>query len=236
MVTQCCKSGIFHNNDADRNQDVVFSAENRNYITITLADGVSSCKEARNGAQAAGRAVMDLLLLKGSFFLTLGQEKRAELVVSHLQYELQQHASQAGRPFSEYASTVAGILLEKKTKRMLLFNLGDSLILSVQNGMCKILSMPSDSAAGCPVTTTKGAARLARTGVFDASFMESVLICSDGAWKNMFDRNYLRKDVKQMLLETDYKALAQFLQLQNCYDDYSFISLDIKKRNRRPAA
>ena len=66
--------------------------------------------------------------------------------------------------------------------------------------------------------------------------MESIVIWSDGAWREMFSKNRLRPEVAQMLSGNEYDALEDYLNKQNCSDDYSFISLDIRQKSRRKCA
>lgn len=119
---------------------------------------------------------------------------------------------------------------------MLCFNLGDGIILAAGRGRCRVLSMPADSSAGCCVTTTGSAAALASVKLLDASAVESVVICSDGAWRQMFDKNKLKPEVSSLLAGNEYDGLKDFLARQDCFDDYSFISLDMRQRNRRRSA
>ena len=63
----------------------------------------------------------------------------------------------------------------------------------------------------------------------DSSEMESILICSDGAWKCMFDTNKLKPEVYEMLSKNEYVELRDYLIKQECFDDYSFISMDLNE-------
>lgn len=227
MTEQLSKAGIYHSNDPLQNQDAIAVDENSRFLTATLADGVSECSEAGTGARIVCHAVNDLLLKKGSYFLELESRYTADFILRHIQYELNKEAEEAGIELNEYSSTVASILLDKKSKKMMLFNLGDSLILAAESGKCNILAMPAESCFGCPSTTTENVSAAIYTKVIDASPYNSLLICSDGAWKHMYERDRMKPEVKELLLNSDCAGLNAFLYAQNCTDDYSYIYINM---------
>ena len=65
---------------------------------------------------------------------------------------------------------------------------------------------------------------------------ESILICSDGAWTQMFEKGKLKPEVMEFLGNSQFDAVKEFLNSQNCFDDYSFIALDLQKRSMRKTA
>ena len=75
-----------------------------------------------------------------------------------------------------------------------------------------------------------------QTGVLDARGMEAVYILSDGAWEALFESGSLKADARTMLVNRWYADLKEYLQEQNCEDDNSFISIDLKSTVRRNAA
>lgn len=236
MIKEFSNIGNFHFEINDENQDAICYGNNRNFAVISLADGVSTCKEAKCGAEIASRAITNLLLKKGDYFLGFGSNQIAELTLSHILFELKQRAENDSQNLEDYSSTVASVLMDKRKKRILCFNLGDGIILATGKGKCRVLAMPADSSSGCCVTTTKSATKMASVKIFDASAVESVVICSDGAWRQMFDKNKLKPEVFSLLTNNEYDGLIGFLAGQNCFDDYSFISLNMQQRDRRKSA
>lgn len=236
MIKELSEMGANHGGGSGENQDALCHAQNKDFCVISLADGVSACKEAKCGAEIASRAITNLLLKKGDYFLEFGNEQIAELTLSHILFELKQRAENDSQNLEDYSSTVASVLVDRKKNRILCFNLGDSIILAVGKGKCRVLAMPADSSSGCCVTTTKSATKMVSVKIFDADAMESVVICSDGAWRQMFDKNKLKPEVFSLLANNEYDGLMDFLVGQNCLDDYSFISLNMQQRNRRKSA
>ncbi len=218
------------------NQDVVMSVENNRFVTIALADGVSTCSEAKEGALITCSAITHLFSKKGDYFIECDNDRISDFVVSHIMYELNRVASDSGKDVEDYSSTIASVVVDKKKKKMLFFSLGDSMIFTTKEGKCNILSVPSDSTNGCPVTTTNNAKKMVSCGVVDIKTIDSVTLCSDGAWSSFFKRNTLKNEIKEMLVEHRYDELEAFLDGEHISDDYSFISMQTKTKNRRRIA
>lgn len=236
MIKELSEMGAYHMDTDGENQDALCHGQNKKLCVISLADGVSTCKEARSGAEIASRAITSLLLKNGEHFLEFDNEQIAEYALSHILFELKQRAKEDSEDIEEYSSTIASVLVDKKKKKMLCFSLGDSIIMATGNGKCRVLAMPADSSSGCCVTTTGSAAEMVSVKRFDAGSVESVVICSDGAWTQMFAKNKLKPEVAALLANNEYDGLEDFLMKQNCSDDYSFISLDMRRKSRRKSA
>ena len=227
MTVEWSKTGRKHRQEHKENEDVILHGSTRRFEMIALADGVSSCEKAREGAQAACEEIRNLFLCKGDFFLNCEKKKRAELVVEHIVYKLKQKAQESKVSVEEYASTLAAVLLEKKTKRLLYFTIGDSMLLAVRPESSRVLAGFAENSFGCPVTTTKGIAGLVQSEVIDASALQSVLLCSDGAWQLMADEGKICPICSRMLQMLEFGQLGNYLEKQNGMDDCSFITMEI---------
>ncbi len=236
MIRKLSRTGLHHSSIGCENQDAIFHGQNNRFCVVTLADGVSTCKDAKIGAQIAGESITDLFLKKGEHFFNFEEKKIAEFAVSHVNYKLNQLAIGNSENIEEYSSTIASVVVDKRNGKMLCLSLGDSIIMATGGGKCHVLTAPADTSYGCCVTTTKDAANMTFVKVLDTTQYESVLICSDGAWKHMFDKNKLKRDVSEMLANNQYNDFANFLNKQKCFDDYSFISLDVRKKVGRKTA
>ncbi|MCD7884677.1 MAG: protein phosphatase 2C domain-containing protein [Lachnospiraceae bacterium] len=229
MIAKWSRMGDYHASTNGENQDVVCSGENQKYTVISLADGVSTCRKAKMGAQIAGDAITCLLLKRGDYFLDFDKKDTIDITLSHILCELERQKEKDSSQLEEYSSTVASVLFDKENRRLLYFNLGDSVILAAGGGYCRFLAMPAENFAGCPVTTTRGADREVDTRVIDVDGLDSVIICSDGAWRQMVDENRLKPEVSAMLQNGRYEELQAFLSDQDCFDDSSFISMDVRQ-------
>jgi len=233
MIAKWSRMGDYHASTNGENQDALSCGENRKYTVISLADGVSACKGAKAGARIASDAITHLLLKKGDYFLEFDKKDIAGFTLSHILCELKRQTEKDQAELEEYSSTVASVLFDKEKQRLLYFNLGDGAILAAGNGCCRFLAMPADSFWGCPVTTTRGASQEVDTKVMDVDGLDSVIICSDGAWKQMVDQNRLKPEVSVMLQRGNYDELQTFLSDGDCFDDTSFITMDLNRGGRQ---
>lgn len=233
MLQIWTQAGRRHGNDPVQNQDAVVCREMNACTVLTVADGVSTCPEGRRGARIVSGVLADLLLWRG---LDLAGEAGAEAwLVKQLLRFLSRTAQRQGRPVEDYSSTAAGILVDRRAGRLLFFHLGDSMILAVGRGKIRILGMPADSTWGCPVTTTRDAARSACLGTAPIAGLTAVLLCTDGAWRHMFAGGRLKLPVREMLSNGDYEGLKQFVLRQNGADDASFAALSFRKEEEETA-
>ena len=232
LINSASYTGRRHTAEAAPNQDYVTSAKKKGSTVITLADGVSSCKEAKTGARVCGDTATRLLLRKGHVLQDYDPSHIADIALTEILYELEQTAKNEKERIEEYSSTLATVLHDKKSGTILCMSLGDSLILGISGGRCYVLTDPYISSRGCCVTTTKGATSETKVRILDDSELDAVIICSDGAWRKMFENNRIKKEIEEMLAAGDYDGLEAFLRDKDGSDDYSFIAMDLQKSGR----
>lgn len=214
-------------------QDALAFRENGSISAIVLADGVSGGLFGGEGARCCADAAADLLMKKGRMLFNCDRKESAEFITGHVVYEQRRLAREMEQPEKEYASTLAAVFFDRQAEKLLYCSLGDSMILAVRREQCEILEQPPDSTYGCPATMTKHAEKGMATGVLDTRAIDAVYIFSDGAWEVMFEGGSLKADVRTMLVNRWYTDLQEYLQGQNCEDDCSFISIDMKSAVRR---
>ena len=238
MISKLSKTGtdVYQTGKKRENQDAVCCGRSRKFSVISLADGASSCKRGGKGARTACEAITNLLLKKGNYFLEFENDQIAGLALSHILHELKQKAAEDSEQVEEYSSTVASVLVDKREGRLLCFSIGDSLILASGSGRCRVLSAPADSRGGCCVTTTRNAESMASVKVAETDFLDSVVICSDGAWRQMYAGNRLRPEAASLLAASDFEGLKKYLSAQDCPDDCSFVAVDLRRKNGRKSA
>lgn len=233
MIYQFSNIGINHYNNNEANQDSICTASNKRYIAISLADGVSTCEEAEAGANIACNALNDLLLNKASFFFQFDENQIAEVAILHILFGLKKQAAIDNKDINEYSSTISSVLIDTKMKKAILINLGDGIIIATGSGKAKVLVMPDDSSLGCCVTTTKNAVHSVAVKKIDIRAIDSITIGSDGAWRQMFDKNKMKPEIADFLINNEYEQLKEFLTGCNCFDDYSFVSVNLKSESGR---
>ncbi|MCD8091071.1 MAG: protein phosphatase 2C domain-containing protein [Clostridiales bacterium] len=236
-VKKLSRKGSYHTGRKEENQDFVFFGCNKDFYALCLADGVSACKEAKKGAETAAVAITDLFLKAGQHFFEFENEQAARLIAAHVLYELKEQAAEGGEDVKEYSAAAASVLVDRRRNKILCFSLGDCMIMAAGGGKCRVVCPPSDSTSGCCVTTTENAAEMISLKIYDAAMIDSVVICSDGAWKHMFEKNNrLKTEAAGFIINNEYDKLGKFLIKQNSFDDYSFISLDMRRKKRRKSA
>ena len=229
-------AGKHHNYNSENNQDAILFKRNAKYCVMVLADGVSSCDQAKTGAEITCKAVVEFLLQHAERLFNMNERETAGSLISHILYSLKQIAARKGKSIEEYSSTLACVLFDRNKNRMLYFSIGDSLITATKGDSCYIVAMPSDSRNGCSVTTTCNAASLAKVGIIDTKDVTSVMISSDGAWNLMYKRNRMQQSIKEMIISQDYEQLKKTLLEKERFDDCSFITMDLKTLLRRKPA
>ena len=233
MTYTFSKTGSHHLERKEGNQDVVTHEENERYAVITLADGVSSCTNGREGAEVAAREMTRLLFHKAEHFMEFPEETIAELSLAHVKWELRKCAEQLNVDIDELSSTLCSALYDRKTRKLLLINLGDGLIITGSKKGCAIPSMPSDSRNGCYVTTTPEAEKKMKVRKLDAGVYESIYLCSDGAWRNLFDRSHMRQEVQYMINNNRSVQLGDYLNNMEPFDDCTFVSMELRRSERK---
>lgn len=229
-------AGRYHDFNNDYNQDSVMYNEDKRFCAMVLADGVSSCDESAKGAEIVCSAVTEYLFRNGERLFCMRKHEIADCIISHILYELNIAATRELNEIEEYSSTVAFVLCDRHTGKMLYFSIGDSLIIATKRNNCSIVAMPGDSRNGCYVTTTENVSSLAKVGIIETDDMNSIVICSDGAWHLMYNRNRLAQDIKSLLIAQNYAGLKNVLTERERFDDCSFIFIDLNKFYGRKSA
>ncbi|MCR5607870.1 MAG: protein phosphatase 2C domain-containing protein [Lachnospiraceae bacterium] len=226
-INKFSEIGKHHIETGKENQDALCFDENEKVCVISLADGVSTCSESKKGAEIACATITDFFMKMGEELLGFNEKNIANFIVSRIMYELKKYADENSKNVEDYSSTIASIMIDKRSNKMLCFSLGDSLVGTVKEGNYSVVIPPSDSTDGCYVTTTRGAADEAKIKVTNVGVTESLFICSDGAWKKMYERNKINEDICRIIENKDYYSLEKYLKKEDNFDDLSFISVDI---------
>ncbi len=229
MIYQYSTMGARHAASGGDNEDALSFGENGRFAAVTLADGVSACQAARAGAVRASEVLKKMLLDKGAGLFDFSGRQIAEVTLSHILYHLERLADKSGGTVEDYSSTISGVLFDRWEDRLLLVNVGDGMILAQGSCGSRILAMPCESSEGCCVTTTRNACVVATAKVMTVDGLDSVLICSDGAWRHLFEGTGLGPEAAALLSGEDWCGLAAYLDGQNCQDDCSFIALSLKQ-------
>ena len=209
-----------------QNQDAICKKQSILGHAAALADGVSSCRCARAGAQQTVRVLAEILACYGDRLTSMTPQDAARCLIEHVSFHLQRLSEKEGKPVKEYASTMMGAFWQAGGDTLLTCNLGDGVILGVGEHGCKVLSCPANTADGCPATVTKNAATLTHVKVEDKSLFDYVVLLSDGAWPFLIEKNgKLRADICAWFQAGKTGMVADLLRDRNPEDDCSFVLL-----------
>uniref|UniRef100_UPI001EE9943A hypothetical protein n=1 Tax=Catenibacterium mitsuokai TaxID=100886 RepID=UPI001EE9943A len=110
----------------------------------------------------------------------------------------------------------------KRKNKTLVFSLGDSLSLTVFNKEIEIVSYPVQNFQGIYTVTHHNIKEHTHIHIFDGCF-QNIYLFSDGAWKEMFEENKIKKSIKDILIRKDYQMLDDYFNHCHNYDDCSYI-------------
>lgn len=218
MLHSYTRTGNYNISRNYANQDAVYEAHNSRYVFIALADGVSECEYADRGACTACCAAADIMLNETERVLEFPDAKLAYLMIEHIRYTLEQ--TFATNDIGAYSSTLAFALVDKKTGRAILFNLGDGAAFRVNSGRMFTEMMPKRQGGLPAQTTTSGAHRAAEVKRVRLRPGESLMLFSDGM-TDAFTRN---APVMENVRSCDFRGIDREMEAINTDDDASYIA------------
>lgn len=226
MITQFTAAGTHHTREGVENQDAYAAAENEQYSVAVLADGVSSCSQARRGAQLACDTVARLLLGCPDFFMNATHDEIVRVILRNVLHALETEAAADGLDAAEYSSTLSFALHEHATGAALLFQLGDGLILGCRGEDCIPLIQPGTSRNGTCVTTTRNAKLQCVTRFLTDEEAESIVLLTDGAWRSLVSIGELHPDAARALCSGEYDDLQDILDQTQPQDDHTILIMN----------
>ena len=218
VIKSFSKTGRYHEELKEVNQDYLHSTEEKNYLTVMVADGATACKKGLEGAKLSCEAISDIIKREGIGFFDYSKAKAAYLLTEHILYFIEKGKNKEF-DLSEYGSTVAFAVMEKKTGRTALINLGDGAILSVTDRGYDFLMWPKRYYGNPCLTTTEGADRAVRISQANLNCGDRIVVCSDG-----FLAQLGKERVLGPLKRNDIEALNDALQRECTMDDCSYIT------------
>ena len=235
MIIYWSKIGDFHYRNQQGIQDTVFSYENGIGCTISLADGVSTCERGEEGANIACHDIGQYFSQYGSKLINYSPEDIRGKTLNRILNTLEKRAMSVGDDIDKFSSTLTSVFFDKEKKSLLCFNLGDSLIGGVKNENFEIILQPQIISDGCYATTTENVESVIEVKIVSATDYSSVFICSDGMWKQMFNRGKLRYEYNNMILKGDYIEIIENIKKSPCHDDRSIVAMKLEFQNERVA-
>lgn len=225
MTHQFSRAGQRHLAAGRKNEDAFAIREDDRYTVMALADGASGCSHAGQGAQLCCDTAARLLLGCAAYFLDAQPETVTKILLRNIRYALDKQAAQEKIPVEAFSSTLACALYDRREQKLLLFRLGDGLVLGSRENRCTCLLRPDSSAQGTCVTTTRGADSRCSVQLLDAAGYRSVMLLTDGAWRAMVTGGRLSPAAEDAVVRGDDPRLRQLLRKAAPNDDHSYLIL-----------
>ena len=221
------KIGTFHLNKKIENQDSFLHSSNERYDIISLADGVSSCVNSKIGSTIACETVNKMFLGCGSLFFNYSCKKVTYLIMSEIAKQLSEVSKTMNQPIETFASTLCFACLEKETNKLMTFQLGDSNLYLLTNDGCQSMTNAKDNSSA--FTVYDDADDKANVAMYNATDLNGVLLCSDGAWREFYDNAMFNNTLFESLKNCDFSKLKSYLENRNCLDDCSYILMNFNE-------
>lgn len=229
MVYFYSDPGQDHMRSRIENQDCCLWSETANCTAIVLTDGAGTCQYAAEGAQYAANALLSLLLEQSEHCFLADEKELTSMIFESVLDAQKQLASSMKTDLTELSSTYAALLYDQSRQQVMCISLGDSIILQTGTNRSRgIISAPSSSRYGTPVSTTEQGFQDISIERFNVRGDESFAICSDGAWSMMYSRNRMKAEFRASLENDDFAGLHERLQNERPEDDCSFIAISLK--------
>ena len=205
---------------------MILCRENNEARIIVVADGISSCKNALQGAQLACKVAANALLGETQFLFSLAPAVIASLILENIKRELRTLSLVTSQSEQSYSSTLSFVCFNKHSEQVMLFVLGNSFIYALsQNGISPVCLPDEAGAKLTPCTTTKGAEQCTKVEIL-AKGSPAYLIASDGAWRCFYQRGIWDPS---FLTAVKKNCLQQFLKNNCCEDDCSIVIMNTKE-------
>lgn len=222
------KRGIYHKQRNECSGDIVRGLDNGEFAVITLADGVSSCRFGAEGAGIISSCAMDYVYKQYSVFRAMPKEWPVFLL-NILRKRLRDAVNNDRELYAEHSSTLMVIVIDRRRGIMYYCNIGDGILIAIDDNKCPIICMPQGDKSGCPVITTEGVEKKIASGILDLVNVKNIMMCSDGTWEMMYSHNKLKKEIKDILLKGDYAEFEEFIRKSDNRDDCSFAFADVRR-------
>ena len=226
-IEKYSKTGEFHKTSGLDNQDVILIKNNSQFCFYTLADGVSSRKFSKEGAQIACDTAAELFMRSDRLLLNYEKQKAVYVLLDEILYNLKSLCSTNSADIKDYASTLMFVLVDKKSNIVYVLNLGDGMCFATLDETVYEISSADEQAEGCFVTTTENVNDYVFFEKYDAYKYDSFFMMSDGAWRTICDNGRIDELYKDIMVTQNTKKLKDIFEKEIIDDDCSFAFVDL---------
>lgn len=213
------RRGDVHRLQGVENQDAVRYVENEEVLAVILADGASGCERGREGAQMACEAAGKLVLEMGSELFGMLAHRVARMFWLQIRWWINRHRDPEV-DVHEYGSTFCMALIDRRSGRTLVLNLGDGALIRVRGTGSRTVLRPRHYGSGPVLTTTDGGERAMEVKALYLQEGESLVLCSDGLLELRHSTDILEK-----LVQMDFAGMEKCMREAKSADDCSYIAV-----------
>ncbi len=220
---QYSKIGEYHKKNNLENQDYTYTYETSEGAFYAIADGVSSCKNSREGAEIACAISAKVVLDDIDYYFDSNPEKTINLILANIRRRISQIAKEANQKDISYASTLCFVCVHKKRHQAMTFVLGDSRVyfFSSESVYQKNPVHAYEDNETC-TTLTKFAQEDVGFSIDNFSEDNRFILCTDGCWKNLF---YIDEKNNTAMKKVDNNEIMEYLNETMISDDCSFLAV-----------
>lgn len=230
-----CKTGSYHLSRGAACQDAVRYGVYEDFAVAAAADGASACEHAGEGAEIACRAFVDLAAREQARLFGFSDRKLAYLLTEHILYFLEAETGKRGGALQDYASTITGAVMERKTGNAILVNLGDGAVYQAGAAFVTQLLPPVRFGGRPCLTTTKGAHQamaVRRTGVL---LGEGLFLCTDGLLEALRGERSRAARLLAAMESLRTETLRSILDAADTVDDCAWAAIIRDRKQERSA-
>lgn len=182
---------------------------------------MTACENSDKGAEIACESAAKIMLDEVDYIFRSDAEKIAHILISYIREKI----LQTDKNGLSYASTLSFVCINKKTKKVMTFELGDSCIYLIkQSDIVPVKPFCDTEDNYCCATMTDGAQRQVKITFIDADEVDSVLICSDGAWKTMYvNGTDVDNRIKEAIIEINTDEIDRYFDETETTDDCTLL-------------
>ena len=221
------KKGLYHETTNGKTGDIIHCVDNGRFVALAMADGVSCCKCGNHGAEIASRIAVEYICSQYGAMKLLPL-RWTDTVVRRIRQKLESESIMDGNDIQDYSSTLLAVLVDREQGLLYYCNIGDGILMTVQQQRCPIISMPHIGMGECPVVTTKNIERVIDSGRVSLHGIDHILICTDGAWKLIYQNSILKPCVKKYLLSGAFQKVIEYIETAENVDDSSIAIIETK--------
>jgi len=224
-INEYTKTGLYHLQRGEECQDRTLFSDDKNYSLAVISDGVTSCRNAFQGAETTCMAVKDFFLREGGRTFKYSPEKLSYLLTEHILFWLEKQAVKEETDVKEYASTVAAFFVDNKTGETLALSLGDSACCKIRDAQTKAVILPRRAHGQPCLVTTEGAYKAMTVRSMETRFEDALLLCTDGFIEALNQDGGKNEGIDYLLRQGNYEDMNSRLDRLEIRDDCSYIVL-----------